>query len=321
MVRRVPPGARVATGATCVLALVLACAQPPHDPSPASTDDAAYVGDALCRSCHNLEASHWDKTIHARAFRANPRSALESKSCEACHGPGQAHVANPTSATIAAFSRDVDSRARADERDVPAVPHGRPAPALDQLGARVARARCSDCHNPMAKTSAQSLLRAEDVNRTCLTCHPAQRTEFRKRSHMPLFEGKINCTDCHAPHGSAVEPLIKADSVNELCTTCHAEKRGPFLWEHAPVRESCLNCHRPHGSNHEKLLTTAQPMLCQECHSPIDYPNYGHPAGLLTSQNLAGQPNADDRLMNRSCLNCHAQIHGSNHPSGPRLHR
>ena len=97
---------------------------------------------------------------------------------------------------------------------------------------------CSDCHNPMAKTSAQSLLRAEDVNRTCLTCHPAQRTDFRKRSHMPLFEGKIDCTDCHAPRGSPVDPLIKADSVNELCTSCHAEKRGPFLWEHAPVRES-----------------------------------------------------------------------------------
>jgi len=29
----------------------------------------------------------------------------------------------------------------------------------------------------------------------------------------------------------------------------------------------------------------------------------------------------DDRLMNRSCLNCHTQIHGSNHPSGPRFHR
>ena len=42
---------------------------------------------------------------------------------------------------------------------------------------------------------------------------------------------------------------LKAASVNEQCYTCHTEKRGPFLWEHAPVRESCLNCHTPHGSN------------------------------------------------------------------------
>jgi hypothetical protein len=25
--------------------------------------------------------------------------------------------------------------------------------------------------------------------------------------------------------------------------------------------------------------------------------------------------------LNRGCVNCHAQIHGSNHPSGARFHR
>ena len=84
-----------------VSALLFACAPAP-DVSPAAGkkhDEAAgYVGDALCRGCHSVEASHWDETIHARAFKANPRSALESKQCEACHGPGRAHVTNPTSA-------------------------------------------------------------------------------------------------------------------------------------------------------------------------------------------------------------------------------
>jgi len=322
MVRHAWLGAFVATVATWTSAWLLACARSPDAPAAGTSDAAAaYVGDERCRSCHPVEASHWDKTIHARAFKANPRSELESKTCEACHGPGQAHVANPTSATIVAFSRD--SKQEPAQMNAMCQQCHTGGPLLHWIGSmhESRGLACSDCHNPMAKTSAQSLLREENVSRTCLTCHPAQRAEFRKRSHMPLFEGKIDCTDCHAPHGSAVEPLIKADSVNELCTTCHAEKRGPFLWEHAPVRENCLNCHTPHGSNHEKLLTAALPMLCQECHSPIDNPNYGHPAGLLTAQNLPGQPGADDRLMNRSCLNCHTQIHGSNHPSGPRFHR
>jgi hypothetical protein len=26
-------------------------------------------------------------------------------------------------------------------------------------------------------------------------------------------------------------------------------------------------------------------------------------------------------LLGRSCLNCHSQVHGSNHPSGAKLHR
>ena len=84
---------------------------------------------------------------------------------------------------------------------------------------------------------------------------------------MPLPEGKMSCVDCHNPHGSATRSLLNADSVNDVCYTCHAEKRGPFLWEHAPVRESCVNCHQPHGSNHDKLLVGARPYLCQQCHN------------------------------------------------------
>jgi DmsE family decaheme c-type cytochrome len=178
---------------------------------------------------------------------------------------------------------------------------------------------CSDCHNPMAKISPRGLLRESTVSRTCFTCHPQQRTEFRKRSHMPLLEGKISCVDCHEPHGSITDPLLRGDSVNQLCYGCHAEKRGPFLWEHAPVRESCLNCHRPHGSNHERLLVAPMPFLCQSCHGQIGLAS--HVTSLLTRGNLSGGAAPDERLLNRSCANCHAQIHGSNHPSGVRFHR
>ena len=62
------------------------------------------------------------------------------------------------------------------------------------------------------------------------------------------------CSDCHNPHGSVTEALLKKDSINDVCYTCHAEKRGPFLFEHAPVRENCDNCHNPHGSVNEFLL-------------------------------------------------------------------
>ena len=74
--------------------------------------------------------------------------------------------------------------------------------------------------------------------------------------------------------------MIKADWVNELCLQCHTEKRGPFLWEHAPVRENCLNCHNPHGSNHDKLLVAKQPYLCQRCHL-----NTRHPGSLYDGRN------------------------------------
>ncbi|MEX2208820.1 MAG: DmsE family decaheme c-type cytochrome [Myxococcota bacterium] len=302
-------------------ALLLACALPSAESQDPATPAAEYVGDALCRSCHSVEASHWDRTVHARAFAANPRTELERRTCESCHGPGGEHVKQPTTATIVSFTRA--SAQDPSQMNAMCIQCHRSGPLLFWIGSthEVRELACSDCHNPMAQTSGQSLLRLENANQTCFSCHPAQRAEFGKRSHMPLLEGKISCVDCHNPHGSSTDPLLRGDDVNQLCTSCHAEKRGPFLWEHAPVRESCLHCHKPHGSNHEKLLVTSLPLLCQECHSPIDYPNFSHPAGMTTAQNMPTGSAPDDRLMNRGCMNCHGQIHGSNHPSGPRFHR
>ena len=86
------------------------------------------------------------------------------------------------------------------------------------------------------------------------------------------------------------------------------EKRGPDLWEHIPVRENCMVCHSPHGSNQRNLLVKSAPRLCQSCHL------LGH------HQTVAGTAKQIWNV-NRSCLNCHPAIHGSNHPSGIVLMR
>ena len=84
-----------------------------------------------------------------------------------------------------------------------------------------------------------------------------------RTSHHPVREGKMGCASCHNPHDGNRPKMIKADSVNELCYTCHAEKRGPFLFEHAPVREDCVSCHEPHGTNHTAPADAeaAEPLL------------------------------------------------------------
>jgi DmsE family decaheme c-type cytochrome len=278
-----------------------------------------YVGADTCRACHVVEADHWTRTIHGRLASA-PRSEAQGRGCESCHGPGSQHVADPKQpGSIVAFTRG--SRTAVDAQNGLCMECHRGGDRMHWEGSAHERQdlACSDCHNPMAETSAQGLLAKRDVNTTCLSCHPHQRLEFRKRSHMPLLEGKLACSDCHNPHGSTTDPLLRADSVVQLCTSCHADKRGPFLWEHAPVRENCLDCHRPHGSNHPALLTTALPFLCQECHANAG--GFGHPNDLLTAANRARGPDPDARLLARGCVSCHVQIHGSNHPSGARLHR
>jgi hypothetical protein len=63
------------------------------------------------------------------------------------------------------------------------------------------------------------------------------------------------------------------------------------------------------------MLTQRAPLLCQQCHSQA-----GHPSLPATSNSLPGR-SPSTYLLGSSCLNCHSQVHGSNHPSGSKLSR
>jgi DmsE family decaheme c-type cytochrome len=124
----------------------------------------------------------------------------------------------------------------------------------------------------------------------------------------------MQCSSCHEPHGSTNVRLLRVGNwINEACVSCHTEKRGPFLFEHAAGRESCITCHDPHGSSNDRLLVAKLPMLCQRCHIGTRHPS-------TIYDNLSIQ-NRSVRIVDRACVNCHAQIHGSNHPSGQTFTR
>jgi DmsE family decaheme c-type cytochrome len=288
-----------------------------HGSAADDESERTYVGQKTCEGCHGQEAANWAHTIHAAVFTLNPRDSVEAQGCEACHGPGSAHIKNPSDlSTIISFShKSLTPVARQNAQCLTCHKGGQRIfwPGSVHENNNLA---CSDCHNPMSNFGAHGLTARESVNQTCFSCHKIQRTEFNKRSHMPLLEGKLTCVDCHNPHGSTTAPLLKADSVNEVCYSCHAEKRGPFLFEHAPVRESCLNCHSPHGSDFEALLNVPRPMLCQQCHAQD-----GHPAILQTRGNMVLGPAPNPMLISTSCQTCHVNIHGSNDPSGSRFER
>lgn len=281
--------------------------------------DSVYVGEKVCAQCHAHAEQHAGLGVHVKAFRANPRNSRQGEVCEACHGPGSKHAEGAWDKTlIIGYTRNWGT---------PVETMNAMCLTCHQGGQRINWVRsihdtnglaCSDCHNPMVKNSMTGALVRQSIIETCYSCHPQQRAEFQRRSHMPLPEGKMSCEDCHNPHGTPTRPLLKADTINEVCYQCHAEKRGPFLWEHAPVRENCANCHLPHGSNNDKLLITPRPFLCQQCHNNTvghmnTFYNYGNTAEGALQGGIPSQ-----RMTNRSCQNCHSQIHGSNHPAGAR---
>ena len=286
-------------------------------PTNPAAPDAVAVGERVCASCHKLETDHFAHTIHDLGLRAAAQDNPTAPNCETCHGPGSAHAQQPTQkGLIIGFTRDSRTSVEVQTGSCLACHSG--GPRNHWLGSVHQRfdVSCSDCHNPMAQFSAEGLMARQSASETCATCHRDIRMQFNRRSHMPLPEGQMSCADCHNPHGSLTAALLKTDTVNENCYQCHAEKRGPFLFEHAPVRDSCVNCHTPHGSNQHALLVAPIPFLCQQCHSHTRHPN-----DLLTAQSLGPGANPDERLLARGCITCHAQVHGSNHPSGARFHR
>src|SRR6266545_2836305 len=142
-------------------------------------------------------------------------------------------------------------------------------------------------------------------NEICLSCHTKGARIFWQGSAHESRD--VACTNCHKiMEDVSPKNQLAKETVIDTCDTCHTEKRGPFLWTHPPVQENCANCHDPHGSNHEAMLKQFKPRLCQTCHVETRHPT--SPYGRDGSSRKF--------VMGRSCVDCHAHIHGSNHPSG-----
>jgi DmsE family decaheme c-type cytochrome len=172
---------------------------------------------------------------------------------------------------------------------------------------------CNDCHQ--SHTRQDPVLDSAAAQAICLDCHTQVRAELQLPSRHPIIEGKTDCVDCHNPHGGLGDSSLREVTLNDNCFSCHQDKRGPFLWEHPPAAEDCSLCHRPHGSVNERLLTARGPALCQQCHAAAF-----HPSVPYGSEGLVGG-SANQNLLGKNCMNCHSQVHGSNHPSGARLTR
>jgi len=283
-------------------------ASPPQaPPAPPSAPPAGYAGSDVCVLCHTELESTLQGTPHWRA--RNPRSPAATNGCESCHGPGQAHVDDDAKGHILKFG----AMKPADVSQTCLSCHNRGSHVGWEGSTHEARSlSCTTCHSVHAPESFEHQLVKTTELQLCATCHRQQvvKTE-RAVAHMPVREGKMSCSSCHNPHGSIsnVKALRVGSSIGESCVSCHTEMRGPVLWEHVPVRENCATCHDPHGSSNDRMLVVRMPLLCQRCHVATR-----HPATIY--DNNAITVNKSNRMFGRSCVNCHSNIHGSNHPSG-----
>jgi len=287
-----------------------------------------YVGIAACtrEACHTKQATAYLTSKHGRASNSDAPAAADE--CESCHGAGQAHMNDTKAKGLTASLSTMPARA-ASAVCLTCHEKGDRGTFTESIHAR-RNVACMSCHSVHSSTSARNLLKTKTDDATCFSCHKAERAKTMRTSHHPIAEGKMGCVSCHNPHDGSRPKMLLADSVNELCYKCHTEKRGPFLYEHAAVREDCASCHDPHGSNHPRMLQAKPPQLCQRCHYSghgitFDLANtLAGPAVAAPSPAAAVSPTGavvaqtvrSSRQMEHSCKNCHLAIHGSNSPSG-----
>jgi predicted CXXCH cytochrome family protein len=236
--------------------------------------------DATCNKCHTTNgatnigadtAGYFGVTSAARKY-------YQDVQCEACHGPGGAHVSEP------------------DETQ--------PIPYLVSLDSTLG-VGCGECHSGAPHASfyedwsrgAHRGLEAPAINNggACLQCHEGKTVAQRFGASDVFVEVNdavaypIGCASCHNPHGSGNtaelrESLMARDTTN-LCMRCHqrnavpdtANTRGP----HSPQGPTFLGYSgwRPAGFTWDPTAMTthsdpaANPLLCATCHvDTLDVP-------------------------------------------------
>ena len=270
------------------------------------TDPALYVGTDTCKTCHeNMPTEGFFKTYENSPHfvtTLDTKRGPEWHGCEACHGPGKAHVEGGGDKTkIFAFKNA--SAADISARCLGCHEYG----AEHSNFARSQHAQngvsCIDCHDPHHPKESQYLLK-EKQPLLCYGCHQETKQQFNRTFHHRVNEGLVKCTDCHNQHGGFLTRQLRATAAEDtVCFKCHSDKAGPFVYEHEAVKiEGCVACHTPHGSSNARLLKRSQVnLICLECHALTVEP--GAPP-IPTFHNQAQKYQA--------CTMCHVAIHGSN---------
>lgn len=246
-----------------------------------------------CADCHSTNLR---KRYDVKENRFDTTWSEISVGCEACHGPGQAHVqwAREDDPSRRAAVPNHGLTARLDERlAVQWPPSGlgtatRSTPRTSEREIEV----CARCHARRGQFSDD--LRAGDAFldhfRPALLEPGLYYPDGQQRDEVynyasflqsRMYAAGVTCSDCHEPHGGKLRAVG-----NAVCTACHATQKFDTTAHHhhagGSTQVSCVACHAPTTSymgvdgrhDHsfriprpDRTVTLGVPNACTQCHT------------------------------------------------------
>ncbi|MDC0948497.1 cytochrome c3 family protein [Gammaproteobacteria bacterium] len=203
---------------------------------------------ARCAECHQ---TNFKKGYQPLEDRYQSQWSELTVGCEACHGPGKAHVAQALESEQAGQSYD---HQRSNLVSM--------ATAKDELKV------CAGCHSRRSALGADSPPVGsdyEDHYRLALLREPTYYADGQIRDEVyvygsflqsKMFDKGVSCSDCHNPHSAQ----LVVENPDAVCAQCHnpaGNSRFPSLKKtdytasshhhHQPASEaaSCVSCHMP----------------------------------------------------------------------------
>jgi DmsE family decaheme c-type cytochrome len=281
-------GGRAALLLAALGAAALAGAAEPTKPKPSERrQPLEYAPDDSCGLCHEDVTKAIGSRLHGAVLARREKLGL-SRNCQSCHGPSAKHLDDPAKTkpewTVSSLGRKASAAMCLQCHDKQI------APLEWQTGNHHAgKVQCWDCHSKDRPATAHSEYIAKPPSSACMECHREVEGIFRLNSHHPVVvEQRIECSDCHKPHGR-----LRDREITATCRGCHVSMRGPYVFEHGVLSgrlsAGCIECHDPHGSPNRRLLKFNGRALCLQCHAE-----------------------KVNHFVGPDCWDCHQGWHGSN---------
>ncbi len=284
-----------------------------------------YVGSDVCAMCHSDVVKKWSFATHRRTlFNKEP----SRRGCEACHGPGGAHVAGGGDKSKIVRPQLLKPE---DASQICLKCHTQEEvtlwPTSQHARSKMSCIKCHDPHSVGQKSMLADIeggkLQVEGLTRAIKDAELAANTVAPGTSEKEALIKKFE--DLKAEKKKIEESLKGQETIYHrttepyVCFNCHKRQEVQSkMPSHHPMTEEkvkCSSCHNPHGGPNGMLREETVNETCYKCHAEKEGPfTFEHPP-VSEDCSICHTPHGStqDNLLIQNqpflCLKCHVGPH------------